>query len=167
MFIINEREGKLTNFLAPSMTVALGAILLNFIQSIITIFLIFLNFNLEVDILIFSLLITFLSQVGGILIVYFLMIPLMKVKDVQKQSWTSRNLVRTLLLICSTFAVSILSNYLFIFIFDLFNLIPQSGYSGILLNSSFLNKDTKQPVTHSFLLPFSSIISSMVSIASC
>lgn len=139
MFIINEREGKLTNFLAPSMMVAVGAILLNFIQNIIFTVLLIFNFTLEMDILIFSLLITFLSQFAGILIIYFLVIPLMKIKEVKKQSFTSRNLFRTVLLICSTFTVNIINNYVFITIFDLFNLVPQSGYTGILLNASHLS----------------------------
>lgn len=151
MFIINEKEGKLTNFLAPLMVVALGAITLNFIQNIITSFLIIIDFSLGMDILIFSLLITFLSQFVGILIVYFLVIPLMKIKDVEKQSFTSRNLIRTLLLICSTFAVNIASNYFFTIIFDLFNILPQSGYSGVLLNASHLNNPLNVII---YYLPF-------------
>ncbi|NVM44538.1 MAG: hypothetical protein HWN79_06455 [Candidatus Lokiarchaeota archaeon] len=35
MFIINEKTSKLTNFLAPSMVVAVGAILLSFLQNLI------------------------------------------------------------------------------------------------------------------------------------
>lgn len=136
MFNINERIGKPTNFLGPSFLVALGSILLSFIQRIILTTLILSNFAFEIDILILTLLITFLSQVGGILIVFFILIPLMKIKIVKKQSFTSRNLVRVLLLLCSTFAVNIMNNYIFIFIFDFFNLVPQSGYSGILLNAS-------------------------------
>lgn len=136
MFIINERTGKLTNFLAPSMIVAVGAILLSFIQNLIIAGLFIFNFTLGVDILIFSLLIIFLSQFSGILIVYFLVIPLVKIKDVKKEPFTSQNLIKPLLFLCSTFTVYIINNYIFIAVFNIFNLVPQSGYSGILLNST-------------------------------
>lgn len=138
MFIIKERMGKLTNYLAPSMLVAIGALLLSFLQNLIITILLISNFSLEVDFLIFSLLIILFSQIAGILIVYFLVIPLMKIKEVKKYSFSSRNLFRTVLLICSTLTVSIISNYIFIFIFDFFNLVPQSGYSRFLLNDSHL-----------------------------
>jgi len=131
--------GNLTNFLAPAMVVAAGVILLSFLQNLIITILVITNFAFEVDALIFSLLIAFLSQVAGIIIVYFLVIPLMKVKVIQKQSWNSRNLVRTFLLLCFTFMLNIMSNYFFMFIYDFFNLTPQSGYSSILLNASSLN----------------------------
>ena len=151
MFIINEREGKVTNFLAPSMVVAVGAILLNFIQNLIFTVLLICNFTIEMDILIFSLLITFLSQFAGILMIYFLVIPLMKIKEVKNQSFTSRNMFRTLLLLCSAFAANIISNYIFTIIFDLFNIIPQSGYSGVLLNASHLNNPLNVII---YYLPF-------------
>lgn len=151
MFIINEKTSKLTNFIAPSMVVAVGAILLGFLQNLIITILVISNFALEVDILILSLLLTFLSQVAGSLIIYFLVIPIMKINEVQKQSFTSRNLVRTVLLLCSTFTVSILSNYIFNFFFDIFNLVPQSGYSGILLNESHLGNPLNVVI---YFLPF-------------
>jgi len=133
------------------MVVAVGAILLGFLQNLIITILGISNFALEVDTLIFSLLITFFSQVAGSLIIYFLVIPLMKIKEVEKQSFSSRNLVRTVFLLCSTFAVSILSNYVFIFFFDLFSLVPQSGYSGILLDVNHLNNPLNVII---YYLPF-------------
>ena len=138
MLIIYERIGKVTNFLAPAMVVAIGVMLLNLFKNLFVTFLIFINFVSTIDILILSLFISFLSQVVGVIIVYFLVIPLMKAKVIQKKPFTSRNLGRTVLVICFTFTLNIMSNYIFNFIFDFINLTPQSGYTNIFLNLSHL-----------------------------
>jgi membrane protease YdiL (CAAX protease family) len=138
MFIINERKGKVTNFLRPSVVVALGAVLLSFLQSLLLMLSFSLNFTLGGDFVILSLIFAFISQVGGILITYFVLIPLMEIKSVNRNPLTLYNLKRTLLFLCVVFAITIINNYIFIIIFNFFDILPQSGYSSILLNATQL-----------------------------
>ncbi len=138
MFIINERKGKFSNFLRPSIVVVIGAILLSFLQTILLTLSFSLNFTLGGDLVILSLLFLFISQVGGFLITYFILIPLMEIKGVKRNHLTLYNLKRTILFLCVLFAITIINNYIFVTIFTIFDLIPQSGYSGILLNATQL-----------------------------
>ena len=139
MLLITERIGKFTNFFVPSMLVILSPLLLNFIQNVIATILLSSNFVLNGDILIFSLGITFICQVIGVVIIYFIIIPLMKVREVKKNPFAIKDFGSTFVILCLTVSVVITSNYVFIAAFKFFNLVPKSGYSGILLNSTQAN----------------------------
>jgi membrane protease YdiL (CAAX protease family) len=138
MFTIKERNGKFLNFFTASMVIGFGGLLLTFFTSIISFIIIFSEFYLPFDYIITNLLIAFLSQIIGTIIVYFLLIPLFKVKNSEYRQLTRINSLRTVFLICSTFALITSINFGLGYIFNLFNLIPQSGYTSIILNAGHL-----------------------------
>ena len=151
MFIIKESPGKFTNFFVPSMLVILSPVLPYFIQNLINTILLTSNIVLNVDILIQSLLVMFISQLVGILVIYVIIMPLMRIKDVTKSALTIKKSGNTILLFCLTVSILIISNFIITSIFNVFNLIPQSGYSGILLNSTQANNPLNVII---YYLPF-------------
>ena len=136
LFVINERKGKLTQFFVPSMLVILSPILLYFIQNFINSILFTGNIVLNNDIVIQSLSITFISHIIGTIIVYIIIIPLFKVKDVNKKPFSIKEVGNAIVLICLTVSLVAIINRSFIFILNSFNLTPISGYSEIFLNSN-------------------------------
>lgn len=138
MVIIKERNGKFLNFFTSSMVVGFGGLLLIFMITVISFIIIFSGFSLPFDYVITNLLIAFISQVIGALIVYFILIPLFKVKNSEYRNLTLFNSLRTIALICGTFTLITSINFGLLYIFSLFNLIPQSGYTSIILNAGHL-----------------------------
>ncbi|MFX1570601.1 MAG: lysostaphin resistance A-like protein, partial [Promethearchaeota archaeon] len=106
--------------------------------TVISFIVIFSGFSLPFDYVITNLLIAFISQVIGALIVYFILIPLFKVKNSEYRNLTLFNSLRTIALICGTFTLITSINFGLLYIFSLFNLIPQSGYTSIILNAGHL-----------------------------
>ena len=139
MIKIKERNGKFLNFFAPSMTVVVGAILLSFLNVLISFIILFLDPFFQWDFIIVNLLILLISQVFGMLIVYFLFIPLFKTRDREYHSLTLLNSVRTVFLICVTFTIVFTSNFILVYLFRVFDVVPQSGYTDILLNPDHLD----------------------------
>jgi membrane protease YdiL (CAAX protease family) len=138
MVTIHERNGKFLNFFTGSMVVGLGVLLLTILSTIISFIIISTGFYLPFDYVITNLLILFISQIIGALIVYFVLIPLFKAKNTEFHRVTSLNSMRTILIICGTITLVASINFGLIFIFRLFGLIPQSGYFNIILNTSHL-----------------------------
>ena len=138
MVIIKEKNGKFLNFFTASMVVGFGGLLLTFFSTIISFIIIFSEFYLPFDYIITNLLIAFISQVIGAFIVYFILIPLFKVKNSEYRNLTLFNSLRTIFLICATFTLITSINFGFVYIFNLFGYIPQSGYINTLLNAGHL-----------------------------
>jgi membrane protease YdiL (CAAX protease family) len=138
MVIIEEKNGKFLNFFKPLMVVGAGGMLLNFLSFLISLVIIFIGPSFPLDIVITNLLILLFSQIIGIFIVYYVFIPIFKAKNVEYRKFTISNSLRTALLICGTFTLIVCTNFILIFIFSSFNLIPQSGYTNILLDSGHL-----------------------------
>ncbi len=138
MVIIKENNGKILNFFTASMVVGVGGLLLSFLSILIS-FIIALNFSyLLLDYVILNLLILFLSQFIGIFIVYYILIPLFKAKNVEYRPITIFNSRRTILLICVTFTLIVISNFVLFYILSAFNLNPQSIYGTVLLRIEHL-----------------------------
>ena len=138
MVIIKEKSGKFLNFFTASVVVGFGGLLLYFLITVISFIIIFSEFYLPFDYVITNLLIAFLSQVIGALIVYFILIPLFKAKKSKYHSLTLFNSLRTIFLICGTFTFITSINFGLLYVFRLFSLNPQSGYTSILLNAGHL-----------------------------
>ena len=138
MVSIKDQNGKFLNFFTASMVVGLGGLLLIFISTAISFIIIFSGLYLPFDYIITNLLIAFISQVIGACIVYIILIPLFKVKNSEYHNLTLFNSLRTIILICSTFTLISSINFGLLYIFRLLNLIPQSGYTNILLNAGHL-----------------------------
>ena len=136
MFVVNERIGKFTHFFVPSMLVILSPILLYFIQNCINTIMFTGNIVLNNDLLIQSLSITFISHIIAILLVYFIIIPLVDVKGIDKKPNFVKEIGNTILLLFMTVSIVFIINLGFTYIFNFFNLTPISGYSGIILNST-------------------------------
>ncbi|MFX1325154.1 MAG: lysostaphin resistance A-like protein [Promethearchaeota archaeon] len=138
MISIKEREGKLLNFFTPLMVVIVGSILLSFFGNLISLIIYLIDPLFQWDYTIVNLLILIISQILGILIVYFLIIPLYKAKNVEYQPPNLRNLIRTIYLICGTFSAVFVSNYVLLYFCRVFNIIPQGGYNELLLRLEHL-----------------------------
>ncbi|TFG11840.1 MAG: CPBP family intramembrane metalloprotease [Promethearchaeota archaeon] len=136
MFVVNERRGKFTQFFVPSMLVILSPILLYFIQNCINTIMFTGNIVMNNDLLIQSLSITFISHIIAILLVYFVIIPLVDVKTIDKKPIFIKEIGTTILLLFITVSVVFIINLGFKYIINFFNLNPISGYSGIILNST-------------------------------
>ena len=80
----------------------------------------------------------FLSQFIGIFIVYYVFIPLFKAKNSEFHPITILNSVKTILLISGTFTLIVSINFILFYIFRVFKLSPQSGYTNILLSPEHL-----------------------------
>ncbi|MFX1418232.1 MAG: lysostaphin resistance A-like protein [Promethearchaeota archaeon] len=138
MVLIKEKNGKFLNFFTASMVVGVGGLLLNFLSVLVSSIIIVTEIHLLFDYIITNLLIVFLSQLIGAFIVYFVLIPFFKAKNSEYRQLTLFNSLRTILLICSTITLTASINFGLFYIFELFNLKPQSGYTNILLNSGHL-----------------------------
>ena len=138
MVIIKEKNGKFLNFFTASMVVGVGGLLLGFLSILISFIIVLTEFYLLFDYTVISLLILFLSQFIGIFIVYYVFIPLFKAKNSEFRSITIFNSVRTILLICGIFTIIVSINFILFYIFRVFNLNPQSGYTNILLSPEHL-----------------------------
>lgn len=138
MVIIKEKNGKFLNFFKPLMVIGVGGMLLNFLSILISLIILLLGPSFSLDIIITNLIILLLAQIIGIFIVYFVIIPLFKAKSVEYHKLNFFNFLRTLLLICGTFTVIVSINLILYYLISVFHIVPQSGYSNILLNSGHL-----------------------------
>ena len=139
MIRIKERNGKFLNFFTPSMVVVVGGILLSFLNLLISFIIFFIDPLFQWDYIIVNLFILLISQFIGSIFVYFLLIPLFKARDIEYHSLNLLNSARTVFLICATFTIVFTSNFILVHIFRVFDVIPQSGYNDVLLNSEHLN----------------------------
>ena len=80
MVIIKERNGKFLNFFTASMVVGVGGLLLSFLTILISFIMVLTGIYLPFDYVVLGLLILFLSQFVGIFIVYYVFIPLLKLR---------------------------------------------------------------------------------------
>jgi len=135
---IIDNKGKFLNFLASSIVVGVGGLLLGFLSNLVLFTFVIAQIYLPLDYIILTLLILFLSQIIGIFIVYYLLIPLFKVKDSEYRPLNLFNSLRTIMLICGTFTLIVSINFILFYIFRLFSLNPQSGYNNVLLSSEHL-----------------------------
>ena len=69
----------------------------------------------------------------------YLVIPLFKARDIEYHPLNLLNSVRTIFLICVTFTIVFTFNFILVHIFRVFDVIPQSGYNDVLLNSEHLS----------------------------
>ncbi|UCC19528.1 MAG: CPBP family intramembrane metalloprotease [Promethearchaeota archaeon] len=138
MVLIKEKNGKFLNFFTASIVVSVGGLLLNFLLILISSIIVVAEIHLPFDYVISNLLIVFLSQLIGTFVVYFILIPLFKVKNSEFRQVNLFNSLRTVLLICGTFTLISSISFVLVYIFGLFNLIPQSGYTNVLLNIGHL-----------------------------
>ncbi|MFW9999674.1 MAG: lysostaphin resistance A-like protein [Candidatus Hodarchaeota archaeon] len=138
MILIKEKYGKFLNFFTASMVVGVGGLLLSFLSILVASIILVAEIYLHFDYIIINLLIVFLSQLIGALIVYFILIPLFKAKNSEYRHLTRFNSLRAILLICSTLTLITSINFSLMYIFRLFSLFPQSGYTNILLNAGHL-----------------------------
>ncbi|UCD00817.1 MAG: CPBP family intramembrane metalloprotease [Promethearchaeota archaeon] len=138
MVIIKEKSGKFLHFFTASLVVGIGGLLLSFLSILISFIIILTNFSLPFDYVITNLLIAFLSQLIGAFVVYFVFIPLFKAKNSEFHHLTLFNSLKTIILICATFTFVASINFGLIYIFKIFSLNPQSGYTNILLNTGHL-----------------------------
>ncbi|MHA1987537.1 MAG: CPBP family intramembrane glutamic endopeptidase [Promethearchaeota archaeon] len=138
MVIIKDRKGKFLNFFTASMVVGVGGLLLSFLTILISFIIVLTDFYLPFDYIVLSLLILFLAQFIGIFIVYYVFIPLFKVKNSEYHPITFSNSIRTIFLISGTFTLIVSINFVLFYIFRAFNLSPQSGYTNILLSPEHL-----------------------------
>ncbi|MHA2129996.1 MAG: CPBP family intramembrane glutamic endopeptidase, partial [Promethearchaeota archaeon] len=150
MVPIKEKNGHFLNFLTPAMVIAVGSVLLS-LTSLSVSLIISLIETIQVDIVILNLIIIFASQLVGIFIAYYILIPLFKVRKVEYRSVSINSLKKTLFLICGTFSISYISNLILVNIFRVFQIIPQSGYSNVLLSSEHLKNPFNILV---YFLPF-------------
>ncbi|MFX1535224.1 MAG: lysostaphin resistance A-like protein [Promethearchaeota archaeon] len=138
--LIEEKNETWLNFFTPAVAVAVGGTLLGFLNLVTQFVLPFAQLILpfELDIVTASLLILFLGQIIGAVIVFFVLIPFFRVKKVEYQTVTGFNVFRTILLACLTYAVGYLSSIIFVTIFLVLGLVPQSGYGGLFLTAEHL-----------------------------
>ncbi|MFX1536752.1 MAG: lysostaphin resistance A-like protein [Promethearchaeota archaeon] len=138
--LIKEKNETWLNFFTPALAVAVGAALFGFLNLVTVFVLPFAELVLpfELDIVTVSLLIMFLSQMIGAVIVFFVLIPFFKVKKVEYQTVTGFNFLRTILLACFTLAAGYLIGIVLVNIFSIFGLVPQSGYGGIFLTAEHI-----------------------------
>lgn len=136
--IIEEKKGKFLNFFTASMVVGIGGLLLSFLTFLISFIMLFTDFYVFFDYVVINLLFLFFAQFIGIFIVYYVFIPLFKVKDSEFHPITILNSVRTVLLIGGTFTLIVSLNLILLYIFRLFNLGPQSAYTNIILSPEHL-----------------------------
>ncbi|MHA2268182.1 MAG: CPBP family intramembrane glutamic endopeptidase [Promethearchaeota archaeon] len=138
MILIKEKKGKFLNFFTPAMVIASGSVLLNFLSFFISFIVSLIGNSIQMDFIILNLTILFISQFIGIFIAYYVFIPLFKVRNTEHRPASSSNLIKTMLLTCATFTISYISNLILVNIFRAFQVIPQSGYNNVLLNSEHL-----------------------------
>jgi membrane protease YdiL (CAAX protease family) len=138
--LIKEKNETWLNFFTPAIAVAVGAALFGFLNLATVFILPFAELVLpfELDVVTASLLLLFLSQIIGAIIVFFVFIPLFKLKKVEYQTITGFNFLRTLLLACFTYTVGFLTAAILTNIFLTLGLVPQSGYGSLFLTAEHI-----------------------------
>lgn len=136
---IDKTSNKFLRYLAPAAAIGASSALLGILSILATCILPILGFLTAYDGIIATFWILILAQMTGALVVYYLLIPFFKVKDVEYRPITGVNLRRTALLFCLSYAVGTLVSLGLVNLFLAFNLIPQSGYSVILLTEAHLS----------------------------
>jgi membrane protease YdiL (CAAX protease family) len=151
--VIYERDNEFLNFLTPALVSVGGSILLVVFQVLVAIPLVGLLINLPefADPLytpVWDLIILFLSQVLGTIIIIALIIPWLKIKHVEKYSLRGKTFVDTILLICLIWALIFVISTLMVILIEFFNLEePRSGLSELLIPEEIMS-----PLTVIFLL---------------
>lgn len=151
--VIYERDNEFLNFLTPALVSVGGSILLVVFQVLVAIPLVGLLTNLPefADPLyapVWDLIILFLSQVLGTIIIIALIIPWLKIKHVEKYSLRGKTFVDTILLICLIWALIFVISTLMVILIEFFNLEePRSGLSELLIPEEIMS-----PLTVIFLL---------------
>lgn len=151
--LIQERNGKWLNFFTPVASVVAGSLLT--VLVVIPILLIDALVPLfNEDSVIATLSILFLSQVFGTVLIVFLLIPLLKVKDAEYQGISRTRTLQTGLIFCGSFVIYSLSNIVFAIIFSALKVEPKSGYEPILLTAEHLDN----PFNIALLLGMAAIV---------
>lgn len=121
------------------MVVLIGGLLLSFLAYLVSFIISFVDLFSHWDYLMTNLFILLISQVFGFILVYFLVIPLFKARKIEQYPLDLLNSVRTGALICVTFTLGYISNFILDYLFNFLNIRPQSGYTNLILNSEHLN----------------------------
>ena len=117
MKTIEEKNGHFLNFFKPALALVFAGALLGLMSIVVVSTFIFSGTMSLLDDVTANLLILFLSQVGGMIIVYFFLIPFFKIKEVERYPLTKFNFLRTILLTCFAWSVSFISNLILVSIF--------------------------------------------------
>ena len=133
-----QKSSKFMDYFLPAVAISLGSILMSLIQVLSVFLLSFFELFLLVDGRIANLLILLLSQMIGAPIVYYGLISFFKVRQSEYHPITMNSFGKTIILFCLAFSAYSISNIVFVNICIAFDLIPQTGYTGILLTVDHL-----------------------------
>jgi len=135
---LKKEKFKLLNLIAPIFAVTAG-INIQIIISYILLFIIpLINLILPLNSVSASLLIMFLSQIFGSIIIYFIFLRFFHIQKDFSDPMSGSNLSCTLSLVSVGYSACALISFLLTFIFTLLNLRPQTGYGAILPEGQYL-----------------------------
>ena len=129
---IQEKNERWLNFFTPGVITVAGILLsalavipILLIDSFVPIF--------GEDSIIANISVGFLTQILGTILVFFLLIPLAKVKEAEYQGVSGSRILQTGLIFCLSFVIFWFSNLIFAIVYSVLNLVPETGYESILL----------------------------------
>jgi len=135
----DENKGKY-RFLAPALVLSAGIALMAMVQVIIwSIEIITPQLIFGEDPIITNLTIMFFSQIISTVILVFIIIPLLRVKNTELAATSGNNLLKTILTLCIGFSIVYLSSQIIARIFSILGLGLEHSYSTILLTAEQLN----------------------------
>jgi len=134
---IQEKNGKWLNFFTPAVIPTITGILIAFttipfllVDGLVSIF--------GDDMIIANVRIGLLSQILGTALVFFLVIPFVKVRNAKYKAVSGTSTLQTVLIFCLSFAIYGLSNIFFALVYSVLDQTPQTGYGAILLTADHL-----------------------------
>ncbi|MFX1252624.1 MAG: lysostaphin resistance A-like protein [Promethearchaeota archaeon] len=145
--LIEEKNETLLNFFTPTLVVGIGWALSIFLPTLAAVYILpFISPALpfQPDNVTASLLMLFLGQIIGTVIVFFLLIPFFKVKEVESKSFSGLNFFRTILLAFFAYGIYYLNAIVLVTFYRilesifLISLIPETGYGAILLTADHI-----------------------------
>jgi membrane protease YdiL (CAAX protease family) len=133
------KNRRIINLLQPALSVGIVMILFNLLNAVLGFTLTMFETSLPLDSTIQDLLVLFIAQLIGVIIVTFVLIPFFKVKNTDFHPITTSSSRTTLVLFFLAMGTTFLSSLIFTSLFNALNLEPQTGYSEIIITKEHIS----------------------------
>ncbi|MHA2164669.1 MAG: CPBP family intramembrane glutamic endopeptidase [Candidatus Hodarchaeales archaeon] len=136
---IEEKDRRISNLLVPALSMGIALIFVAFLEAVLVFIL-----SLSEDLLFFdnitqNILVLLITQIGGAIIVFAVLIPFFKVKNIEIRPMSTSSVGITVVLFFLALSTTFLSGLFFTSIFTALNLEPQTGYSDLTITVEHLN----------------------------
>ena len=139
LVVMNEKDRRISNLLVPALSMGIALIFVAFLEAVLVFIL-----SLSEDLLFFdnitqNILVLLITQIVGAIIVFAVLIPFFKVKNIEIRPMSTSSAGITVVLFFLALSTTFLSGLFFTSLFTALNLEPQTGYSDLTITAEHLN----------------------------